>query len=383
MTIFILIFLVLLFIYSLLIDYYRKAWNNIPTFDTEPVTDVKVSVLIAVRNEEHNLPALLQNLSSQHYPSALFEVVIIDDHSTDNTWKILDEVSGYNFQLIKLQLPEHTSSKKKAIELGVKAASGDLIIATDADCRMGNGWLSAHASFYKQTGAKFIAAPVVMHAPQTLLGIFQSLDFLTLQTITGASVFKRFHTMCNGANLSFERKVFFEVDGYDGIDDIPSGDDMLLMHKIYLRYPDRVHYLKHPVAIVSTTPQPSWKSFLNQRIRWSSKAVHYNDKRIFRVLMLIYVLNLCFFSLAIASIINVHWLPFLLLFLLSKILIEFSFVNAGAIFFSQQRLMNWFPLIQPIHILYVLVAGWLGRFGSYEWKSRVIKNTGKGKLAKQ
>ena len=90
--------------------------------------------------------------------------------------------------------------------------------------------------------------------------------------------------MCNGANLAYERKLFYEVDGFAGIDHIASGDDMLLMHKIAKKYPGKIYYLKSVDAIVSTHPMQSWKQFFNQRIRWASKATHYDDKRIFFVM---------------------------------------------------------------------------------------------------
>ena len=141
--------------------------------------------------------------------------------------------------------------------------------------------------------------------------------------------------------------------------------------------------MKNSEAIVTTHPEPSWKKFIQQRIRWASKAVHYKDKRIIYVLALTYLLNVCYLVLAIAAILKIYWLSFLLLLLLAKVLIEFPFVNAAAIFFRQQKLMKYFPFLEPLHILYVIVSGWLGRFGSYEWKSRVIKNRGRGNLVKQ
>jgi cellulose synthase/poly-beta-1,6-N-acetylglucosamine synthase-like glycosyltransferase len=189
--------------------------------------------------------------------------------------------------------------------------------------------------------------------------------------------------MCNGANLAYTKAAFAEVNGFQGIDEIPSGDDMLLMYKIFTRYPDKVLYMKDASAIVTTQPESSWKNFLHQRIRWASKAVHYKDKRIIYVLALTYLVNVCYIVLAIAAVINVYWLSFLLLLILAKVLIEFPFVNAAAIFFGQQKLMKYFPFLQPLHIVYIVVSGWLGRFGSYEWKSRTIKNRGRRNLVKQ
>jgi cellulose synthase/poly-beta-1,6-N-acetylglucosamine synthase-like glycosyltransferase len=125
---------------------------------------------------------------------------------------------------------------------------------------------------------------------------------------------------------------------------------------------------------VRTPAESGWKAFFNQRIRWASKAVHYRDKRVFLVLLLVYAVNLGFLVLTVAGIVNAGWLMFLVLFLAAKVLIEFPFVNVVSIFFGRQALMKYFPLMQPLHILYTIAAGWLGRFGSYRWKSRVIKN---------
>lgn len=381
MPLFFFLFFLLMVVYAVLINYYHSAWNQLPEFALpEKQASVFISVIIAARNEENNIPELLQSLQAQQYPSHLYEVIIIDDHSTDNSWQLLQELRFDQLQVKALALKDYIeersaigSYKKKAIETGINAASGQLIVTTDADCRFNTQWLACIAAFYEANDAKFIAAPVTYYNQTTLLSIFQTLDFLTLQGITAASVYKRFHSMCNGANLAYEKSAFFEVNGFNNIDNIASGDDMLLMHKIFKQYPDRVFYLKNRSAIVTTEPAASWKQFFHQRIRWASKADKYDDKRIFWVLLLVYLLNVCFLAGAIASCWNSTRLLLVLLLLLAKVLIEFPFVNSVAIFFGQQRLMKYFPFLQPLHILYTVIAGWLGKFGHYEWKGRRIK----------
>jgi cellulose synthase/poly-beta-1,6-N-acetylglucosamine synthase-like glycosyltransferase len=113
------------------------------------------------------------------------------------------------------------------------------------------------------------------------------MDFMTLQGITGASVQKNILSMCNGANLAYEKEIFTRVNGFAGIDHIASGDDMLLMHKIWKQNPGKVHYLKSPDAIVTTQPMKTWNDFFDQRIRWASKATKYDDQRIIAVLFLV------------------------------------------------------------------------------------------------
>ena len=248
------------------------------------------------------------------------------------------------------------------------------------------------ASFKEKTNAGFIVAPVVFHLPSPVIAskakqreglglpageagvrLFQAMDFMVLQGITAASVYKKMHSMCNGANLAYERQLFYDVDSFAGIDHIASGDDMLLMHKIAKKFPDRIYYLKSAAAIVSTLPMPTWKQFFNQRIRWASKATHYEDKRIFWVLLLVYLFNLSFLVMAIAGFWNSYiWLLFLIAWIL-KTAVELPFFYSISKFFNKQWAVKYFFFFQPLHIFYTIISGLLGQFGKYEWKGRKVK----------
>ena len=359
-------------LYSFLIIYYWQSWISIPYFipaSNPPI--VKISVIIPARNEEDNIGRLLQALQQQTYPAAFFEVIVVDDHSTDATAKITNQFT--NVRLVQLKEDNINSYKKKAIETGIAAATGDLIVTTDADCIPQAGWLQAIASFKEETNAIFIVAPVAISCDSSLLQIFQAMDFMVLQGITGAVVYKKQLSMCNGANLVYERKVFYEVNGFAGIDEIASGDDMLLMHKIAKLYPGRVHYLKTVEAIVSTQPMRSWKEFFNQRIRWGSKAAKYDDRRIFPVLLLVYLVNLCFFALFVSGFWNYqNWIYFLAGWML-KTLVEMPFFISMAWFFNKRWTIKFFFFFQPLHIFYTIMSGLLGQFGKYEWKGRRVK----------
>lgn len=181
--------------------------------------------------------------------------------------------------------------------------------------------------------------------------------------------------MCNGANLAYTRRAFDAVNGFKGIDNIASGDDMLLMHKIALQFPGGIAYLKSPEVIVQTAPVNTVKEFFNQRIRWASKADRYDDKRITWVLLLVYVFNLLLLILPILSLLMADWYLFTywILFLFLKTITELFFLSPVAKFFNNERLLFAFPLAQPFHIIYTVIAGWLGKFGSYKWKDRNVK----------
>jgi cellulose synthase/poly-beta-1,6-N-acetylglucosamine synthase-like glycosyltransferase len=358
--------------YAGLIIFYWQSWKRIPDFTAaghKPVT--KISVIIPARNEEKNIGQLLSALTQQSYPRELTEIIIVDDHSEDNTAKIIEQFS--QVRCIKLKDDNINSYKKKAIETGIIHSGGDLIVTTDADCIPPQNWLQTISAFKEEKKAVFIAAPVVIQNNSSLLQRFQAIDFLTLQGITGAVVTKKAMSMCNGANMAYDKKVFYEVNGFSGIDNIASGDDILLMHKIMKKYPRDVYYLKSTEAIVTTLPAKTWKEFFNQRIRWASKTKYYEDKNLFRVLLLVYLFNLSFLLLAIAGFWNTCYWFCLAAAWITKTVIEFPFVYTVASFFGKKKLLRYFFFLQPLHIAYTLVAGWLGAFGKYEWKGRKVK----------
>ena len=386
--------IILLFLcYLVLIIYYRQSWLNIPDFKFIPRSlsegglQTKITVIIPARNEEENIAGCLNSVTNQSYPKHLFEVLVVDDHSTDNTASVISRYTAQNVKLVSLidfiAVAELNSYKKKAIEIAIQQSTGELIVTTDADCYVPENWLQTIAAFYKQYNPEFIAAPVAIDCSNKVIEFFQGLDFMTLQGITGASVHKKIHSMCNGANLAYTKKAFEEVGGFTGIDNIASGDDMLLMHKIYKRYPDKVMFLKSKEVIVQTAPVNSVSEFFNQRIRWASKAGKYDDKRIFAVLLLVYLINVVLLLLPILTLFNPEKLSIFnyqlsiinlwLLLLLIKTSVELIFLYPVAKFFGKQKMLWLFPLMQPFHIIYTIIAGWLGKFGSYSWKERNVK----------
>lgn len=379
MEIFIFLFLVISALYAWIIESYHKHWKRLKKF-TPGGRQVKtgISVIIPVRNEADNLPELLASLSSIDYPKDLWEVIIVDDHSTDSTAEVL-EYAAMDFPLKFVKLQDHypgmvsNAYKKKAIELGISLSSFDLILTTDADCIFHSLWLKSMVEYYETTGKRCLAGPVISASSGTPMSIFQKLDFVTMQGITGGALEWGKHIMANGANFLYEKKLFYEVGGFSGVDNQPSGDDMLLMQKIKAKYPDTISYVKCSEAIVETKPAETPGAFLQQRIRWASKSKSYSDKAINKILLLVFIYNLFFIILTILVFIHPMLLFLLLLFMLGKVLIEFPFLYTVSKFFKAERLMNLFIFMQPFHILYIVIAGFLGKTGVYSWKGRKIK----------
>ena len=380
MSILLTISILLLSAYVILLMYYRIAWSQLPAFQPitrNPQPQTHLTVIIPARNEAQNLPALLNSLEVQTYPKQFFQVLVIDDHSTDETATIASQYSFVTCLPLKDFIGDEplNSYKKKAIEIGIQNSVGELIVTTDADCIVPKDWLATIASFYQEKRSAFIVMPVAINCSAKPIEIFQALDFMSLQGVTAASVHKNMHSMCNGANLAYSRTAFEAVDGFKGIDAIASGDDMLLMHKIALQYPGAVHYLKSTDVIVQTEPVHSIPEFFNQRIRWASKADKYDDKRIFWVLLIVYLLNVLLLLLPIISVVGCQWsvVCYSLILIAIKTIFELIFLYPVATFFHKRSLLWAFPLAQPFHIVYTVIAGWLGKFGSYKWKERKVQ----------
>jgi len=367
--------------YCWLILQYRKWFRLLQPFvpDHQLSPRTSFSIIIPARNEAGGIEQCIRGILSSHYPSSLTELIVVNDHSTDHTAEIVQQLQKEFPNLQLIQLEEYLDGnpmnayKKKAIEVAISKSKNEWIITTDADCHAPVQWLHLYDAYIQKQQPVLVAAPVMFTHTKGVLSMFQLLDFMSLQGITAAAVSAGYHTICNGANLAYKKQVFYEVGQFKGIDELASGDDMLLMYKIKQQYPGRLGYLFHQGAIITTEPMPDWSSFINQRIRWASKADRYNDKSVFRILVLVYAVNL---SLLLLLPVNLfitgeiaHWLTLMLV----KTLVELSFMRPVARFYKQEDTILYFPLMQPLHLLYTVIAGWLGKFGTYQWKGRKVK----------
>ena len=364
----------------MLMVFYSNAWLHLKESFTianyNPTT--KVSVIIPARNEETNIGNCLQAILAQQFPQDLLEIIVVNDHSTDETLNVVEKFHSSIIKVIDLEkelanAPILNSYKKKAIELAIATSTGDLIVTTDADCIMSKFWLQSLVQCFEKNNAVFIAAPVAYISTNSIFNIFQSIDFMTMQGITGASVSKHFNTTCNGANLAYSKSAFYAVNGFEGIDAIASGDDMLLMHKIEKQFNRQSVYLKNKNAIVYTHAMPTLKEFFYQRIRWASKATHYTDKRVSYVLAMVYLYNLCLLAVLILGFFKTAFLGIFIMAITVKIFSELLLIVPTSNFFNKKHQLIYFIPLQIVHVIYMVVAGFLGQFTTYTWKDRQVK----------
>jgi cellulose synthase/poly-beta-1,6-N-acetylglucosamine synthase-like glycosyltransferase len=355
------------FLYTLYFVLYIKHWNSLPYFtieekDYHPRT--LISVLIPVRDEEDTILPCIQSILAGNYPKDLFEIIVIDDHSTDSTPQYIRDLKHPQVHLVELknhiQPIENQPFKKKAIEAAIGQAKGNLIVTTDGDCVVQPQWLNLIAAFYETQGKRFIAAPVNFYEEASFFERFQSLDYIGMMGVTGAGVQGNLNHICNGANLAYEKKLFHEVGGFKGIDHVASGDDVLLMQK---------------VVRVFTKAKPTVREFYNQRMRWATKSSSYTEFS--TILQLIAVFALCvgfFTSLCFAIFYDIKYAVLPCIFLFIKMLFDYIFLGIMTRFFKRTDLMKDFLRSQLCHIVYIVVIGfWSNVRKTYVWKGRVVK----------
>lgn len=370
--------IILTIAYALLMLLYRIGWSGQEIFKVpenfHPHTSI--SVIIPARNEAVNIAACIKSIISQHYPQELLEIIVVDDHSEDATASIAKEAGEGRVQVISLKEilggKQINAFKKQALAAGIAASKGSLIVTTDADCIAAKNWLRHVAAIYEQQGALMIVGPVVFNSSNKIVELFQSLDFMMMQGITAAAHRLKLGSMANGANLAFLRSAYDAVGGYEGTTHLASGDDYLLLHKMEQAFPNRIHYLKSKEAIVRTAAQPTWSAFIQQRVRWASKSGKYSDYRLTAILMLVYLFNVAILALTIIAFWQPQLLPTLFIILAAKILSELLLLYPVARFFEKRRELWLFPILQPLHIIYIFLAGFLGMKGGYKWKGRSV-----------
>jgi cellulose synthase/poly-beta-1,6-N-acetylglucosamine synthase-like glycosyltransferase len=353
----------------------KLGWEKVPYFektDSNPTTFV--SILIAARNEEGKIEKTIEDILSQDYPSHYYELVVVDDHSTDRTSEIVASFSSRGVKLIKLDESEKLNSyKKKAITEAINLAQGELIITTDADCRMGESWLKTIVSYYESGQYNMISSPVAYFEEKNSFEEMQTLEFLFLIGLGASGIGNNMPATCNGANLSYRRDVFTKLNGFKGIDELASGDDELFLHKVASAFPGTIGFCKSRDAIVYTHAKENLKEFIQQRKRWASKSTRYKNKGIVLLGLSVWLFNFLFLINFVSGFLNPFFWKLGLFSLALKMAFELVFLIPVCSFAKRKRLLFYLPFLSVVHIFYLVFIGIAGNSGKYNWKGRMVR----------
>lgn len=366
---------ILTVIYVFVVFAFIRGWNKLSSYQPKKTAlKTKVSILVAARNEAEIIKKTLDDLCAQSYDKALTEIIFIDDHSTDNTAAIIASYASKGVKLIRLNEDRALNSyKKKAIQTAIGESTGDLIITTDADCRMGKDWLKTIISYYEEKDYKMISSPVAYFEEKTFFERAQALEFLYLIGLGASTIGNKKPSTCNGANLAYEKAAFYEVGGFKGIDDLASGDDELLLHKMAARYNNHIGFLKHQDAVVYTHAKPTIGEFIQQRKRWASKSTRYKNKAIIVLGVAIWLFNVSILLNIAIGLFDGFYFGLALTQLLIKIFLEFIFLYQVTGFAKRRELLVLLPILNLMHIVYLVYIGVAGNSGKYNWKGRMVK----------
>jgi len=362
-------------VYLLLLLYLIKGWSTLKRPNIKPSGfTTKVTVLAAARNEEERIHLTLDDILAQDYPKELTEIIIVDDHSTDRTSQIIASYADRGVQLLQLNEDKPLNSyKKKAIAEAIRLSSGELMVATDADCRMGHKWLSTVVGYYEKENPVMISSPVSYFEERSLFERMQALEFYYLIGIGAAFIGNCRASTCNGANLAYRKDVFYEVGGFKDIDDLASGDDELLLQKIAQRFPHRIAFLKSYNAVVYTHAKHTLHEFMQQRRRWASKSVKYKDKKVVAFVVGIWLFNVSLIVNLCLGLYDHYFFKLFTLQFLLKYIFELAYLLPIAAFFKRSKLVLLLIIIIPVHVIYFIYIGLAGNSGTYVWKGREVR----------
>lgn len=359
--------------YVILIAQLILGYDKVKTFKrthVEPKT--AFSIIVPFRNEEKNLPKLLQSFSKLNYPYKLIEIVMVDDFSTDSSERVcikwrLDHEFLDTTLLENLRLSN--SPKKDAIGRAVPIIKHDWIITTDADCTVPENWLLTLDNYIQKHQPEMIVGAVKYKTKNNWFHRFQQLDLLSLQGTTIGCFGLRKPFMCNGANFAYTKKLFKEIGGFDGVSKNASGDDVFLLQKAAKKHLDKIHYLKNTESIVKTKPENDLFDFFMQRVRWASKTTGYQSGYAKFLAVVVLLMNLGLVAGCWLSVVGkLDWSVLLGVFSAKYLVDYWLLYKTNKYLLKGQWIL---PLATGvIYPFYSSLVGIYSLFGRFSWKGR-------------
>lgn len=329
----------------------------------------KVSVLIAARNEGKNIEKLLQSLYNQTFDKENFEVIIVDDHSDDDTFGISESFKVSHPEMSLKLLKATGSGKKQAISQALHAADNEVVIVTDADCELPAKWIEKMLAFYIAKDLKMLLGPVLLTPADTLFEKLQVLEHMSLIASTAGSAAIGMPVMCNGANMMYDRKSALNVEKDRTDMKLASGDDMFLMEQFIARYGSKaIGFFLNREVIVKTATMPNLKAFFRQRTRWTSKTKAYTNWKIIATALTVFLFNLSIVFFFVAGFFMPVFWCFYVLYVILKTLIDYPIIRRISAFMKQKKLKFWTLPLEFIYPLYVVFTAIAGMFTKVRWK---------------
>lgn len=328
-----------------------------------------ISVIVPVRNEEKGIHRCIRSLLSQDYPKEQFEIIVVNDHSTDGTASILAELQRKHEGMVIHHCSENESGKKAAVSRAVSAAHGSIIAATDGDCAAQSGWLQAIALTFENEEIVFATGPLTYFRNGSFIRGFLQTELESIQVLSGGSAALGFPLLANGANMAYRKSFFDEAGGYS-LDRHVSGDDMTLL-QLARRSGKGIAYISGKAGLVETACAETLGEAIEQRARWLSKTGTYRSAALLLYSLVLLLANLLPLLTGLACLFRPDQLPAFLTATAGKMLVDLLLLSLAVPFFREPVAVLLSPLGTLLYPWLVIASVVKSFTGSIRWKSRV------------
>ncbi len=332
------------------------------------------SIVVSARNEENNMTQFLNQINALSFCKQHYELILIDDASTDKTIAIAEALlknTQLNYKIIKQAIHQ---GKKQNCSQAIAIAKGNIIITTDADvCHRDKQWLTQIDVQFNAQNCSMLVMPVDFENTISWLASFQIVENIALTAITAGYCGINQPFLCNGANLAFKKDVFIKANGYQNHLHISSGEDVFLLEDFKQLLPNTIQYGFNKQLIVKTKAQQNVLNFFAQRIRWAYKAKYNNNKLNLIIGLTTMLANLIYLALFVAIAKQSAFVYYLSIFALTKLVFDFLLLFLASSFLGRSKYMLLLVPFECIYWLYALTVGLASLFIKPKWKGIKIK----------
>ncbi len=360
-------------IYGALIWWMDKKFARLRAIDLPPVLNgVRFSIIIPCRNEADNIQPCIDGILAQTYNASHVEIILIDDHSEDNSWQIMERLAQ-NHENIHTHRLSDQLGKKAALKTGIDNARFEWIVTRDADTGTGKDWLAGiNANIERRPDKKLWILPVVSSTVESFLQKCFSIEFLSLVASGLASAAGAKPIMANGANLVFQRSVFIEMGGYSSHEHISSGDDLFLLMAVNKSHKDSIG-VSAQKGVIATTPMPNMVSdWFSQRIRWGGKFKAYGYSFASIVGWLVVLTNVLLLGGIVWGIFHPEYWSMVGFAWVIKILPEYIFLQNASDQLQLEKAMPSFIIVAILNPFILVLTFVLSLFTKPSWKGRKV-----------
>ena len=347
MLIFNVLFYIFIVVVIIQIIYYLFIFGKFSFLKKQEITpkNIPISVIICAKNESKNLKSFLPSILEQDYPN--FEIVLINDGSSDKTLRVMEafKANHGNIKIVDVKTIEaFWGNKKYALTLGIKVATHNFLLFTDADCKpVSNQWLSEMSSQFNNSKSIVLGYGAYKKVKGSFLN--KLIRFETLMTAVQYFSYALIGQpyMAVGRNLAYKKELFFEASGYINHMNIKSGDDDLFVNQIANSKNTAICFSNE--SFTESIPKKTLNDWIYQKQRHVSTAKHYKFKH--KVLLtLFYLSQILFWILATVLISTLSFWKIVVTLIAVRFIVQFLSLGYASKKLNEGDLIPFYPILE-------------------------------------